>query len=153
MMRLFVLLVVATILTTGCVPGPAGVTIESRTPPDSTKDKGPFLIKRAWVFVEGTQLGATPATVRVRRSFEVTHVSLHVGASFEQVRRYEIERTVTASRRMMDFSFSGSYNSGYLTFTATELSRDRQGRYIVPYFDHPIQIIDHEYDLVLIVED
>ena len=35
---------------------------------------------------------------------------------------------------------------------ATELTIDRKGRYIIPYFDGPIQIIDHEYDLVLLVQ-
>ena len=99
------------------------------------------------------QQSATPATVTVRRSFEVTNVSLHVGPSFEQVRHFEVERTVTASRRMLDYSFSGSVQDGYLTFDATELSRDSKGRFLIPYFEGPIQVIDHEYDLILVVRE
>lgn len=135
----------------GCLTTPAGVTIASRAPEDTTEWTGQA--RRAWIFVEGTQQSATPATVTVRRSFEITNVSLHVGSDFEQVRRYEIERTVTASRRMLDYSFSGSYEGGYLTFDASELSKDSRGRYRIPYFEYPIQVIDHEYDLVLIVRE
>ena len=137
----------------GCLSTPAGVSITSRAPKDSTESQAPFEAKRTWIFVEGTQTSTTPATVTVRRSFEVTNVSLHVGATFEEVRHFEIERTVTASRTMLDYTFSGSFNGGYLTFNATELSQDRKGRYIIPYFEGPIQIIDHEYDLVLIVQE
>ena len=139
-------------LHAGCVSTPAGVTIVSRAPKDTTQANLPPMVKRAWIFVEGVQQSTTPATVTVRRSFEITNVSLHVGADFEKVRHYEIERNVTGSRRMLDFSFSGSFQSGYLTYSATELSVDRKGRYIVPYYDGPIQIIDHEYDLVLLVQ-
>ena len=136
----------------GCVSTPAGVTIASRAPKDTTQAAGPPMVKRAWIFVEGVQQSTTPATVTVRRSFEITNVSLHVGADFEKVRHYEIERNISGSRRMLDFSFSGSFQSGYLTYSATELTIDRKGRYIIPYFDGPIQIIDHEYDLVLLVQ-
>ena len=134
----------------GCVSTPAGVTIVSRAPKDSTDL--PPQVKRAWIFVEGVQQSATPATVTVRRSFEITNVSLHTGPQFEKVRHYEIERNVTGSRRMLDYSFSGSFQGGYLTYSTGELSRDRKGRYIIPYFNGPIQIIDHEYDLVLLVQ-
>ena len=98
------------------------------------------------------QQSTTPATVTVRRSFEVTNVSLHVGAKFEKVRHYEIERTVTGSRRMLDFSFSGGFQGGYLTYNVTELELDRKGRHIIPFYEGPIQVIDHEYDLVLLVQ-
>lgn len=142
------------LVQTGCVSTPAGVSVESRAPKDTVENAGPFIPKRAWIFIEGSQLGAaTPATVTVRRSFEVTNVSLHVGSAFEEVRRYEIERSVSASRRMMDYSFSGSFSGGYMTFTANELSKDRKGRYIIPFYSNPIQIIDHEYDLVMIVRE
>ncbi len=136
---------------TSCVSTPAGVSITSRAPQDTTAWDGEA--KRAWIFIEGTQHGATPATVTIRRSFEITNLSLHVGSEFRQVRRYEFERTVTGSRRMMDFSFSGDFQGGYLTFTTHELSQDRRGRYVVPYYDNPIQVVDHEYDLVLIVQE
>lgn len=135
----------------GCVNTPPGVRITSRAPVDTTQSSAPFQVKHAWIFVEGMQQITTPATITVRRSFEVTNISLHVGADFEQVRRYEIERTVTASRRMLDYSFNGSVASGYLTFNANELSRDKKGNYLIPYYERPIQIIDHEYDLELIV--
>ena len=141
------------LLLAGCVSTPAGVSITSRAPKDSTSSNTGFQAKRAWIFIEGVQQSATPATVTIRRSFEVTNVSLHVGAEFDEVRRFEIERTVTASRRMLDYSFSGSVDGGFLTFNATELSKDSKGRYIIPYFNGPIQIIDHEYDLVLIVRE
>ena len=134
-----------------CVSTPAGVSITSRAPQDTTAWDGQ--VKRAWIFIEGSQQGPTPATVTIRRSFEVTNLSLHVGKEFEEVRRYEFERTVTGSRRMLDFSFSGDYQSGYRTFSHHELSQDRRGRYVVPYFQYPIQVIDHEYDLVLIVQE
>lgn len=141
------------LVQTGCVSTPAGVSIESRAPKDTVENAGPFIPKRAWIFIEGSQQSITPATVTVRRSFEVTNVSLHVGSTFEEVRRYEIERSVTASRRMLDYSFSGSFSGGYMTFTANELSKDSKGRYIIPFYPNPIQIIDHEYDLVLIVRE
>ena len=135
----------------GCVSTPAGVRISSRAPKDTTGTNGAFQVKSAWIFVEGMQQSTTPATITVRRSFEITNISLHVGANFEQVRRYEIERTVTASRRMIDYSFSGSVDSGYITFNTTELSRDKKGNFIIPFYSNPIQIIDHEYDLVILV--
>ncbi len=146
------LVAVAAALQVGCVSTPAGVTIESRAPKDTTQANLPPMVKRAWIFVEGVQQSTTPATVTVRRSFEITNVSLHVGAEFDKVRHYEIERNVTGSRRMLDFSFSGSFQGGYLTFSAGELSIDRKGRHIIPFFEGPIQIIDHEYDLVLLVQ-
>ena len=141
------------LLVAGCVSTPAGVTIASRAPKDTTETAAdaPFQTKRAWIFVEGMQQSKTPATITVRRSFEVTNISLHVGADFEQVRRYEIERVVTSNRRMLDYSFSGSVDGGYVTFTTTELSRDKKGTYIIPFYERPLQIIDHEYDLVLLV--
>ncbi len=135
----------------GCVTTPLGVTITSHAPKDSTESPALPTPKRAWIFVEGVQQSTTPATVTVRRSFEVTNVSLHVGATFKQVRRYEIERSVTASRRMLDYSFSGRVDGGLLTFNTTELSQDKKGRYIIPFYQGPVQIVDHEYDLVLIV--
>ncbi|MCY4204995.1 MAG: hypothetical protein OXE92_04630 [Bacteroidetes bacterium] len=138
------------ILFWGCITTPLGVTITSRAPKDSTSS-GPVQIKRAWIFVEGSQQGTTPATVRIRRDYEITNVSLHVGQNFDEVRRYEIERSVTSNRIMQDFTFQGSSDSGMLTFNSTELSRDSKGRFIVPYYQYPLQIVDHEYDLVLIV--
>ena len=135
----------------GCVSTPAGVRITSRAPQDTTQSSDPFEVKRAWIFIEGIQQSTTPATITIRRSFEVTNISLHVGANFDQVRRYEIERTVTASRRMLDYSFNGSVDGGYITFRANELSRDKKGTYLIPFYAQPIQIIDHEYDLELII--
>ena len=136
----------------GCVTTPLGVSITSRAPADTTASpSGPPVPKRAWIFVEGVQQSTTPATVTVRREFEITNVSLHVGASFEKVRHYEIERVVTASRVMMDYSFRGSSDGGILTFNTTELSQDRKGRFMIPFYAGPIQIVDHEYDLELIV--
>ena len=137
----------------GCVTTPPGVTITSHAPEDTTDSSAAWQPKRAWIFVEGVQQVVTPATVTVRRSFEITNVSLHVGPNFDQVRRYEIERTVTGSRRTLDFSFRGSMNAAIVTFTVQELSRDKNGYYIIPFYDRPIQIIDHEYDLEIIVRE
>lgn len=146
-------LALALLFFVGCVSTPAGVSITSRAPRDSTDSDGAWQPKRAWIFVEGVQQSATPATVVVRRSFEVTNVSLHVGADFDQVRRYEIERVVTSSRRMLDYSFRGKVTNGVPTFTADELSKDKKGNYIIPFYEYPIQILDNEYDLVLIVRE
>ena len=151
-MKSFAALLVLGVLTAaGCVTTPAGVTITSRAPKDTTNL--PPMAKRAWIFVEGVKQSTTPATVTVRRSFEITNVSLHVGIDFEKVRHFEIERNISSSRKMLDYSFTGSFQSGYLTYASTELDRDRKGRYIIPYFNAPIQIIDHEYDLVLLVQE
>ena len=139
------------LLLVGCVTTPLGVNITSRAPADTTASQGPPVPKRAWIFVEGVQQSSTPATVTVRREFEITNVSLHVGADFRKVRHYEIERVVTASRVMMDYSFRGSNDGGLLTFNTTELSQDRKGRFMIPFYTGPIQIVDHEYDLELIV--
>ena len=142
------------VLVWGCVTTPLGVTITSRAPEDTTSTRpAPIEAKRAWIFVEGSQQGTTPATVRIRRSFEITNVSLHVGQTFEEVRRYEIERSVTSNRIMQNYTFQGSYDGGTLTFNSTELSQDKKGRYIIPYYANPIQIIDHEYDLILILTE
>jgi len=150
-MRHFLILVVfLAVLAWGCVTTPPGVTITSRAPKD-TASSGPIQVKRAWVFVEGSQQGTTPATVRIRRDYEITNVSLHVGQNFDEVRRYEIERSVTSNRIMQDFTFQGASDGGILTFNSTELSHDSKGRFIVPFYQNPVQIVDHEYDLVLIV--
>ncbi len=136
----------------GCVTTPMGVSVTSRAPKDSTSSAS-FAPKRAWLFIDGFQQGATPATVRIRRNYEISNISLHVGQDFDEVRKYELERSVTSSRIMMDFTFQGSYDSEMLTFNHTELSRDNQGHYVIPYYESPIQIIDHEYDLILIVSE
>ena len=146
-------LILALLLVWGCVAGPAGVSIESRAPADTTEAAAAFVPQRAWVFVEGVQKGTTPATLRIRRSFEVTHFSLHVGPEFEEVRRYEIERSDTYNRTMLDYTFSGTSDGGVRTFNHTELGQDRRGRFIIPYFEYPVQIVDHEYDLVVIVSE
>ncbi len=144
---------VALLFYSGGVSTPAGVTVTSRTPKDAPESNAAWQVKRAWVFVEGVQQVVTPATITVRRSFEITNVSLHVGPNFDQVRRYEIERTVTGSRRMADFSFRGTLDGAFPTFTTQELSRDKKGNYIIPFYERPIQILDHEYDLVIIVRE
>ncbi len=145
-----ILIILLAVLLWGCITTPLGVTVTSRAPKDSTSS-GPVQVKRAWVFIEGSQQGTTPATVRIRRSYEITNVSLRVGQDFDEVRRYELERSVTSNRIMQDYTFRGTNDGGYLTFNSTELSRDSKGRLIVPYYQGPIQILDHEYDLVLIV--
>ncbi len=144
---------VALLLLAGCVSTPAGVTITSRAPKDSTESNTRWQAKRAWIFVEGVQQTTTPATITIRRSFEITNVSLHVGPNFDQVRRYEIERTATGSRSTLDFSFRGTLDNTYPTFTVQELPKDSKGNYIIPFYDRTIQILDHEYDLVIIVKE
>ncbi|MCY3999602.1 MAG: hypothetical protein OXF06_11430 [Bacteroidetes bacterium] len=143
---------VAVLLLWGCITTPLGVTVTSRAPKDSSGSQ-PFSVKRAWLFVDGSQQGSTPATVRIRRDYEISNVSLHVGKNFDEVRRYELERSVTSNRIMMDYTFQGTYDGEFLTFTSAELTRDQKGRYIVPFFRETVQIIDHEYDLVLIVSE
>ena len=145
-------ILVAVLLIWGCITTPLGVTVTSRAPKDSSSSQ-PFSVKRAWLFIDGSQQGSTPATVRIRRDYEISNISLHVGKNFDEVRRYELERSVTSNRIMMDYTFQGSYDGEFLTFTSTELTRDQKGRYIVPFFTEPVQIIDHEYDLVLIVSE
>ncbi len=144
---------VALLFLAGCVSTPAGVSITSRAPKDSTESNTRWQAKRAWIFIEGVQQTTTPATITVRRSFEITNVSLHVGPNFDQVRRYEIERTASSSRSTLDFSFRGTLDSTYPTFTVQELPKDSKGNYIIPFYDRPIQIIDHEYDLEIIVRE
>ena len=134
----------------GCVTTHPGVHVTSGAPED-TASSGPFQGKRAWIFVEGLQRGSTPATVRIRRDYEVTNVSLHTGKNFDEVRRYELERSVTSNRIMQDYTFQGAYDGGTLTFNSTELARDNKGRFIVPFYQVPVQVVDHEYDLVLLV--
>ncbi len=148
-----ILILLVAVLLWGCITTPLGVTVTSRAPKDSTSTSEPLQVKRAWVFVDGSQQGTTPATVRIRRSYEITNVSLRVGKDFDEVRRYELERSVTSNRIMQDYTFRGTNDGGLLTFTSTELSRDRKGHFIVPYYQGPVQILDHEYDLVLIVTE
>ena len=145
-----ILIMLLMMLSWGCVTTPPGVSVTSRAPRDTTSS-GPVQVKRAWVFVEGRQQGTTPATVRIRRDYEITNVSLHVGRDFEEVRRYELERSVTSNRIMQDYTFQGAYDGQMLTFNSTELSRDNKDRLIVPFYPNPVQIVDHEYDLVLII--
>ncbi len=140
------------LLLWGCITTPLGITVTSRAPKDTTSS-GPVQAKRAWIFVEGSQEGTTPATVRIRRSYEITNVSLRVGQDFEEVRRYELERSVTSNRIMQDYTFQGTNDGGYFTLNSTELSRDNKGRFIIPFYQEPIQILDHEYDLILIVTE
>ena len=65
--------------------------------------------------------------------------------------RYEIERTVSASRVMAEYSFRGTNTEGMVHFNVQDLSRDSKGRYMIPFFPYPVRIEDNEYDLVLIV--
>ncbi len=102
--------------------------------PKDTDSSGPFQGKRAWILVEGPQRGSTPATVRIRRDYEVTNASLHTGKNFDEVRRYELERSVTSNRIMQDYTFQGAYDGGTLTFNPTELARDNKVRFIVPFY-------------------
>jgi len=146
-----------TLLLAGCVTTTPGVSITSHAPPpdstDTTATAAAWQPRRAWIFIEGVKQATTPATVVVRRQFEITNVSLHTGPRFDQVRRYELDRTVTSDRRMIDFSFRGGYDGSIASLNVTDLSRDRNGNFIIPFFEFPVQITDHEYDLVLIVRD
>ncbi len=144
------LIILLAILNGGCIMSPAGLTVTSHPTKDSTSTASDEL-KRAWIFVDGSQQGTTPATIQIRRSYEISDISLRVGQNFDEVRRYELERSITSNRIMQDYTFQGSYDGGMLTFNSNELSHDRKGNYIIPFYQAPIQIIDHDYDLMLII--
>lgn len=135
-----------------CVSTPPGVTVATHAPKDTTDANGEWKARRAWIFIDGMQQGTTPATVTLRREFGVDALSLHVGSRFEEVRRYEVERIITSSRRDLDYSFRGGFSNGTLTFNAAELSKDKDGTYVIPFYEVPIQIVDNDYDLLLIVK-
>ncbi len=143
-------MIAITLLWCGCGITPKGVLVTAGNTNDSASTST-LPLKSAWIFIDGMQRGATPATVRIQRSYEVSDISLRVGENFDEVRRYELERSITSNRVMQDYTFQGSYDGGMLTFHSTELSHDSKGRYIIPFYQSPIQIIDQEYDLVLIV--
>ncbi len=51
------------------------------------------------------------------------------------------------------YDFRGTLDGTFPTFTVQELSKDKNGYYIIPFYERPIQILDHEYDLVIIVRE
>ena len=140
------------IFSWGCTVATPGTSLRPVVLKDST-EYDPAKAKHAWVFVDGIQHGTTPTTVQIQRSFEISSVSLHLGEDFTEVRRYEFERSVTSNRVMQDFTFQGNYDGQILTFTPWELSRDKKDRFMIPFYRQPVQVIDHEYDLVIIVAE
>lgn len=101
----------------------------------------------AQVFVDGEDRGLTPKTLRVRRGFGESVISLHVGKNL--VRTFELERARTSNRSELDLTpATGSRSS----FDLTDLNTTRNGVYLIPYFPGPVEVEDRQYGLTLIVE-
>ncbi len=131
------------LLVAGCTTT-AGVTVIPAQPSDAS-----FQTRNAFIFVDGKQRGMTPATVRIRRSFGATEVSLRTGPEFTILRKFEIEWSTTSNRRMVQFTFGNEDG----IYDLTDLPTMKDGTYVIPYFSHRVQVEDREFSLVLIVED
>lgn len=142
------LLVLLVLLAAGCSSSRPDADETAIKPEDAPPPAG-----NAWVFVNNRQRGTTPMTIHVRRSFEENDISLRVGPKFQVIRRYEIERAVSGNRRQLDFSFgSSSVAGGYRTIDVEDLRTTRKGIILIPYYEEPIQVEDHQYQLTILVE-
>lgn len=134
--------------TASCLAGCSFFAPRKSEPPPNL---GPLMDNQAYVFVDGRYKTVTPAEVTLRRSFSEALVTLRVGK--RTVRTFEVERYNTSNRSTLDYSFSGSTQSGYLTFDLGELPVVKDTIHIVPYYTRPIQVQDRRYGLTLIVRN
>lgn len=137
-------LVFFVLLFSGGCSSSGGVTVIPATGGDPA-----FQTRNAFIFVDGKQRGVTPATVRIRRSFGTSQVSLRAGPEFTILRAFEIEWTVTGSRTMTEFTFGNEDR----VYDLTDLSKTKDGTYVIPYFAHPVLVEDREFNFFIIVEE
>jgi len=108
--------------------------------------------KNAFIFVDETNKGVTPANILIRRSFGASVVTLRTGPKLTIVRAYEIEQTNSSSRSMMDYSYNQSYEENVISLNVQDLQRLKDGTYSIPYYDSPIKIEDLEYNFTFIIQ-
>jgi hypothetical protein len=137
---------VALVITTSYLAGCSFFAPRTSEPPANL---GPLTGNQAYVFVDGRYKTVTPAEVTIRRDFAEALVTLRVGK--RTVRTFEVERTNTSNRSTLEYSFSGSSQSGYLTFDLAELPVVKDTIHVVPYYERPIQVQDRRYGLTLLV--
>lgn len=132
----------------GCVFLGAGCALTGARPQQAEpakKAEPVFPERRADVLVEGDYRSTTPSTVEVRRSFGERHVSLYVNG--EMVRAFEVEPVRTSNRDWVSPTGSGPM----ATIDVQNLPTQNDTLYIIPHFEHSVEIVDREFDLTLIV--
>ena len=104
-----------------------------------------FPERRADVLVEGDYRSTTPGTIRIRRGFGERYVALHENG--KPVRAFRVEPIYTSVRS--DMAYFDLNPTGPID--VQDLPTDNDTLYTIPYFSGPIEIVDREFDLTLIV--
>ena len=132
------------LLAAGCASTtPAPPTAEE----EEAQEETPPPARRADVLVEGDYRTTTPGTIQVRRGFGERYVSLRVNG--EIVRTFDFERVYTANRADVTYFNLGTSRS----FDVRNLPTKNDTLYAVPYYNHPIEVVDNEFGLTLIISN
>lgn len=122
-------------LVAGCAPTGARTKKADRVFPERHAD----------VLVEGDYRSTTPGTIRIRRGFGERHIALYENG--KPVRTYLLEPVYTSNRS--DIAFFNPNPTGPIDVQDLPTANDTL--YTIPYFSQPIEIVDREFDLTLIV--
>ena len=114
-----------------------------------TKETGPDSA-RASIYVNGDRKGLTPASLRIKRSFGETKITLRQGE--QTVRRFKTERVPTSNSAELLYR-SGAPRIGRRSYRVDELPTQDDSTYVIPYFRRPIVVEDPRYKLDLVVEN
>ena len=131
------------LLAVGC----ASTTPSTSTQEGEEKKEEAPPARRADVLVEGDYRTTTPGTIQVRRGFGERYVSLRVNG--EIVRTFDFERVYTANRADVTYFNLGTSRS----FDVRNLPTKNDTLYAVPYYNHPIEVVDNEFGLTLIISN
>ena len=101
------------------------------------------------VYVNGTERGVTPLTLRVYRYRQELDIALKQGN--ETVRSYRIEETSSQNANELIYSFRANESRDELSFTTEDLPTKDKKLYVIPYVDDRLTVEDNQYDLTLIV--
>ncbi|MGI9174219.1 MAG: hypothetical protein ACR2GR_02715 [Rhodothermales bacterium] len=131
------------LLTAGC----ASTTPSTSTQEEEAKKEEAPPARRADVLIEGDYRTTTPGTIQVRRGFGERYVALRVNG--EVIRTFDVEQIYTSNRAEVTYFDLGTS----LTFDVRNLPTKNDTLYAIPYYNHPIEVVDNEFGLTLIVSN
>ncbi len=106
-------------------------------------------IRQARIFLDGTDKGLTPKTIRIDRRFGYSEILLRIGK--ERVRLFEIEQTNSSNSAELAYSFRGNTDGYYTTLYVEELPQKNDEHIYIPFRRDPLLITDRQYGLQIIV--
>lgn len=149
--RLVPVLLVASALLIGCRSA-SGVQENGDVAEAAGNEEGPPVYTQAiHVLVDGNDVGMTPMTVRVRRSFGTREVSLWQAG--DEIRTYEIEMVHTSDGIQTQQGFWSTPSIDGATYDVRNLPTVGETTFLVPYSQSPIKIEDQAYGVTLLVSE